>query len=123
MIAGLIFVPSFIIAGILFVVAYSNYMIHYKWMGIIPLTIGIGVYIIREGLNEWWSIKHPPGLTEFEKNILARFFPYYRRLNLPNKKEFENRVSVFRIQKNFKCACSIKFQVIYIYWFALQEFN
>ncbi len=102
MFAGLIFVPSFILAAILFLAAYSNYFIHFKWMGIIPLTTGIGAYIIRDGLNEWWAVKHPPGLTEFEKNILARFFPYYRRLSLPNKKEFENRLSVFRIQKKFQ---------------------
>ena len=102
MFAGLIFVPNLILAAILFYLAYADYMIYFKWLGIFPLSIGIGAYIIRDGLNEWWAVKNPPGLTAFEKNILARFFPYYRRLSLPNKKIFEDRVSVFRIQKKFQ---------------------
>ncbi|MCH2021686.1 MAG: hypothetical protein MK207_04325 [Saprospiraceae bacterium] len=102
MFAGLIFVPSFILAGVLFGMAFGNYIIYYKWLGVIPFSIAVGTYVIRDGLNEWWYVKHPPGLSDVEKNILARFFPYYRRLNIPNKKLFEDRLSVFRLQKKFQ---------------------
>ncbi len=103
MLAGLIYIPSMILAGILFAAAYFHYLpMDMKWIGVIPMAIGIGAYIIREGLNEWWYARHPPGLSDVEKNILARFFPYYRRLNIRNKQKFEERLSVFRMQKKFQ---------------------
>lgn len=104
MFAGLLFIPAFIIAAILFGMAYSNFLIpiKYIWISVFPFAFGVGTYIIKNGLNEWWYTKYPPGLSAFEKNILVQFFPYYRRLNLHNKKIFENRLSVFRIQKQFQ---------------------
>ena len=73
-----------------------------KWIGLIPFMIGVGAYIIRGGINEWWYTNHPPGLVAQEKDILARFFPYYRKLNIRNKKKFEERLSIFRMQKQFQ---------------------
>lgn len=123
MFAGLIFIPSFIISLILFGLALADYILYYKWIGIVPFSIAVGAYIIKDGLNEWWYVKYPPGLSNYEKSILARFFPYYRRLSLPNKKLFEDRLSVFRLQKKFQmrllekipgdlqllvCACGIQ---------------
>jgi len=104
MFAGLIFIPSFLLATVLFLLAYNNYVLPFSliWLAVIPFAIGLGAYIVRNGLNEWWYIRHPPGLSELEKNILARFFPYYRRLNVQYKKKFENRISVFRLQKQFQ---------------------
>ncbi|BDS15004.1 M90 metallopeptidase family protein [Aureispira anguillae] len=104
MFAGLIYIPFLLLAGIFFLMAYSNYIIPFSllWIGIIPFTIAVGAYIIRNGLNEWWYTRHPPGLSDMEKNILARFFPYYRQLSLRHKKKFEDRVSVFRLQKQFQ---------------------
>jgi hypothetical protein len=104
MFAGLIFIPFIIIATISFLLAYNNYIIPFKliWVSVIPFSIGLATYIIRNGLNEWWYIRHPPGLSELEKDILARFFPYYRRINVQHKKKFEDRISVFRLQKQFQ---------------------
>lgn len=104
MFAGLIFIPSFILAGILLSLAFfTNYLpLDLRWLGVVPLMIGLGAFIIKEGLNEWYYTKYPPGLSDMEKNILARFFPYYRRLSIQNKKKFEDRVSVFRLQKQFQ---------------------
>lgn len=104
MFAGIIFIPSFILAIALLLMSYYNYYIpqSMKWISVIPLSIAIGAYIIRHGLNEWWYSKYPPGLSEMEKNILARFFPYYRSLDIRNKKEFEERLSIFRLQKSFQ---------------------
>lgn len=104
MFAGLIFIPSFLLASILFLMAYNNYYIPFSflWLSAIPFSIGLGSYIIRNGLNEWWYTLHPPGLSDMEKNILARFFPYYRRLSLRHKQIFEDKVSVFRLQKKFQ---------------------
>lgn len=104
MFAGFIYIPSLLLAGILFMMSYNNYLVPYAliWICIFPFAIGVGTYIIKGGLNEWWYTKHPPGLSEMEKNILARFFPYYRRLSIRYKKKFEDRVSVFRLQKQFQ---------------------
>ena len=62
MFAGLIFVPNLIVAAILFYMAYADLLIYFKWLGIFPLSLGIGTYIIRDGLNEWWAVKHPRSL-------------------------------------------------------------
>lgn len=104
MFAGLIFIPAIVLAILLFLMSYFSFLIPqpYIWISIFPFTIGLGTFIIRNGLNEWYATKYPPGLNDMEKNILARFFPYYRRLSLHNKKKFENRLSIFRIQKQFQ---------------------
>jgi len=103
MLASLIAIPSIILGLVLFVLAYTGYIgFHLKWIGVIPFAIGVGAYIIRHGINEWWYSKYPPGLSDEEKNILARFFPYYRKLNVRLKKEFEDRLSIFRLQKKFE---------------------
>ncbi len=104
MLAGIIAIPSIILGLVLFAMAYNNYLLpyHLKWIGVIPFSIGVGAYIIRHGLNEWWYNKFPPGLSDKEKNILARYFPYYRQLNVRLKKDFEQRLSIFRLQKQFQ---------------------
>ena len=104
MFAGLIFIPSFILAITLFLLSYNKIFLPFSliWLAVIPFAIGLGAYIVRNGLNEWWYVRNPPGLSDVEKDILARFFPYYRKLNVQYKKKFENRLSVFRLQKQFQ---------------------
>lgn len=104
MFAGLIFIPSFILAITLFLLSYNKILLPFSliWLAVIPFAIGLGAYIVRNGLNEWWYVRNPPGLSDVEKDILARFFPYYRKLNVQYKKKFENRLSVFRLQKQFQ---------------------
>lgn len=103
MLAGLIIFPSFILSGLLFFLGYNLYFpAQFMWLGAIPFAIGVGTFIVRHGINEWWYLRHPPGLSDSEKDILARFFPYYRQLSIRNKKRFEERLSVFRLQKEFQ---------------------
>lgn len=104
MLAGLIYIPSFIIAALLFLASYNNYPLPSSmiWVSVFPFAIGLATYIVRQGLNEWWYTRHPPGLSASEKDIVARFVPYYRQLSIRNKKIFEDRVSVFRLQKEFQ---------------------
>lgn len=104
MLAGFIYIPSFILAALLFLASYNNYPLPFSiiWVSVIPFSVGLGTYIVRHGLNEWWYVKHPPGLSESEKDIITRFNPYYRQLSIRNKKIFEDRVSVFRLQKQFQ---------------------
>lgn len=104
MFAGLIFIPSLILAVTLFLLAYNNTILPFSliWVSVIPFAIGLAAYIIRNGLNEWWYVRHPPGLSDVERDILARFFPYYIRLNIQHKEKFESRISVFRMQKQFQ---------------------
>ncbi len=98
MLAGLIYIPSFALAILLFLAALNNYPLPSSmiWVSVIPFALGLGVYIVRTGVNEWWYTRYPPGLSDSEKDIVARFVPYYRQLS------FEDRVSVFRLQKQFQ---------------------
>lgn len=103
MLAALISIPCIILGVALLAISYLGYIDNnLKWISVIPLTIGLAVFIVRHGLNEWWYTKHPPKLSDKERNILARFFPYYLALNVQLKKEFEDRLSIFRLQKNFQ---------------------
>lgn len=103
MLAALISIPCIILGIALLAISYLGYIDNnLKWISVIPLTIGLAVFIVRHGLNEWWYTKHPPKLSDKERNILARFFPYYLALNVQLKKEFEDRLSIFRLQKNFQ---------------------
>ena len=103
MLAALISIPCLVLGLVLFVLAYTGALSYnMKWIGVIPFMIGVATFIVRQGINEWWYTKNPPKLSEKEKNILARFFPYYRALNIQLKEEFERRLSVFRLQKTFQ---------------------
>lgn len=104
MLAGLIYIPSFVLAAFIFGACFNNYPLPSSmiWVSVIPFAVGLATYIIRHGLNEWWYTRHPPGLSEAEKDIIVRFIPYYRQLSVRNKKIFEDRVSVFRLQKQFQ---------------------
>lgn len=74
----------------------------WKWLGTIPLGIFVGTYLIRRGIYEWWAVKHPPGLAKVEQDILGQFFPYYRNLGAEHRRFFEQRLSIFRMQKQFQ---------------------
>lgn len=103
MFAALIFIPTLLLSVVLFLGAYFRFFpFNSIWMSVIPFAAAIGVFIIRDGLNEWWYSRHPPGLSDKERDILARYFPYYRQLGVRLKREFENRVSIFRMQKQFQ---------------------
>ena len=100
--AGLIVLPSFILTLVTFYYLYSYSTPEYYWLVCIPLAIAISSFIIRRGIDEWWYSRRPPRLTEFERNILIKHFPYYAGLPEAAKIEFEKRVFVFRLQKEFQ---------------------
>ncbi|MCP4441303.1 MAG: hypothetical protein GY810_20550 [Aureispira sp.] len=73
-----------------------------KWWCVVPLALATGAFVIRKGINEWWYTKFPLGLAKKEKEILNKFLPYYRNLDEEHKTIFEQRVAVFRVQKEYK---------------------
>lgn len=103
MFAAFLFFPTLLVAMILFIGSYTRLLPFSSiWISVIPFAFAVGIFVVRNGLNEWWYSHHPPGLSEKEQDILARYFPYYRQLSVRLKREFEKRVSVFRIQKQFQ---------------------
>jgi Mlc titration factor MtfA (ptsG expression regulator) len=101
-IVALIVIPCAIASIILGYMAFANLLLGVEWIFAIPLIIGIGTFLMRRPIYEWWISKHPAGLSAKEIDILARHFPYYKRLGAEHKVEFEKRVSVFRDQKKFQ---------------------
>ncbi|MCH2045081.1 MAG: zinc-dependent peptidase [Saprospiraceae bacterium] len=98
----LIVIPCFIISITLFGLAGADILPDaYKWVGVVPLALGTGIFIIREGINEWWYNKNPKRLDKFEQDILEKHFPYYAQLNDQLKADFESRLGIFRMQKSF----------------------
>ncbi len=103
MLAALISVPLLILSLILFYLSYQGFIpFELKWISVIPFMLGVGTFVIRDGINEWWYSKHPPKLSPKERSILTRFFPYYKALNDQLKQEFEDRLTVFSLQKKFQ---------------------
>ena len=103
MLAALIIIPCFIATVLMTWMIWNDYIVDaYKWTIVFPLALGTGAFVIRRGLQEWWYSKRPPGLAQPEKDILDRFSTYYRQLDPENKKRFEQRVALFRIQKVFQ---------------------
>lgn len=103
MFAALLFFPILFLAIVLFVGSYTRLLPFGSiWISVIPFAAAIGIFVVRSGLNEWWYSRYPPGLSDKERDILARYFPYYRQLSVRLKTEFEKRVSVFRLQKQFQ---------------------
>jgi Mlc titration factor MtfA (ptsG expression regulator) len=105
MFAALIILPVAIVTvGFVLLTIFSPDWISddYKWLGVIPLAILIGTFVIRRGLNEWWYERFPPRLAKVERDILFKFFPYYAHLSPAHKLEFEKRLYIFRLQKQFQ---------------------
>jgi len=101
-IVALIVIPCAIASIILGYMAFANLLPDIEWVFCIPLIIGIGTFLMRRPIYEWWISRYPAGLSAKEIDILARHFPYYKRLGAEHKIEFEKRVSVFRDQKKFQ---------------------
>lgn len=98
----LIVIPCFLASLTLFGLALADVIPNgYKWVGVIPLALGTGIFIIRDGINEWWYNKNPKRLDKFEQDILEKYFPYYKQLNDQLKADFESRLGIFRMQKSF----------------------
>lgn len=103
MFVAAIVIPSFLLTLIMGGLVWYDYIPDaWKWTLVFPLAILVGTFVIRRGLQEWWHTKKPPKLADVEKDILERFFPYYRQLNAEYKREFEGRVALFRLQKVFQ---------------------
>jgi Mlc titration factor MtfA (ptsG expression regulator) len=103
MLPALIIIPSFILTAILGLLAWYEVLPNeWKWIVVIPLAIGTGAFVVRRGLMEWWYAKYPPQLDDLERGILSRFMPYYTALDPQLKKEFEQRLALFRLQKVFQ---------------------
>lgn len=83
-------------------VIYLFLPIDAKWWCVVPLAAGTGAFVIRKGINEWWYTKFPPTLAKKEKEILNKFLPYYKHLGAEHKAKFEQRVAVFRVQKEYR---------------------
>jgi MtfA peptidase len=101
-IVALIVFPCAIALAILGFLAFNGNLEGYEWLMTIPLVIGTGTFLVRRAIYEWWVSRHPAGLSAKEIDILAKYFPYYKRLGAEHKIEFERRVSVFRDQKKYQ---------------------
>ena len=105
MLAALIIFPLAIIAIVfILLTVFSPEWIadEYKWLGVIPLAGLIGAFVLRRGLNEWWYERFPNRLAKIERDILLKHFAYYADLNETAKLEFEKRLYIFRLQKQFQ---------------------
>ncbi len=100
--SGWIILPSFLLSILTFFGLYFYAPDSYMWLMTLPVAVTIGGFVVRRGLDEWWYSRHPPTLAEIERNILEKHFLYYRNLPAPFKLEFERRVAIFRMQKNFQ---------------------
>lgn len=101
-IVAIILIPSFLAAFTLGYLALYGLIPGYEWTVIIPISTGVGVYMMKRGIYEWWLSKYPVGLSKFEIEILSNHFPYYNRLGAEHKIEFEKRINIFREQKKFQ---------------------
>ena len=97
-----IILPSFALTVIAFFLLQAFAPPEYLWLVVLPMAVGIGGFVVRRGLDEWWYSRHPPRLADIEVNILKNNFPYYRNLPANAQVEFERRIAVFRLHKEFQ---------------------
>ncbi len=64
-------------------------------VAIVSGIVSITLYFIGSELDWWWWRKNPPKLSNGFKLLLINHVPYYRNLSVENRKEFQNRVSLF----------------------------
>jgi hypothetical protein len=100
--SGWIIVPSFVLAVLAFFLLQAYAPPEMLWLMVIPLGFGIGGFVVRRGLDEWWYARYPPRLDDIEINILKNNFAYYRDLPPASQIEFERRLAIFRLQKDFQ---------------------
>ena len=63
--------------------------------GLIPTIILVLLYLFQPQINYWWLSKYPVDLYEKILKMLNKTNTFYRNLDSKQKKDFENRVSLY----------------------------
>lgn len=99
----LIIVPLALLALVVFVFVDGDAYPMLKSVGTaLPVILGAALYMLRAPINEWWFVRFPRRASKGTRELLERFFPYYKALNPEQKLRFENRFVNFFVQKEFQ---------------------
>ncbi|NNE30307.1 MAG: hypothetical protein HKN16_11770 [Saprospiraceae bacterium] len=70
------------------------------WM--IPFAIVLAViYALHPQIDWWWYKDHPPRLDKRLEGMIRRLSAFYRGLDVPGKKKFQDRISLYTLANEF----------------------
>jgi Mlc titration factor MtfA (ptsG expression regulator) len=99
MLTALIVIPAFILALLGFWLIQDETLLAIVEVPLV-MAIFLGM-IFREQLNMWWYKRYPPVLDPLSKHFLKHSCAYYKQLSAPDQLKFEQRLALFRMDKQF----------------------
>lgn len=98
-------ISRFILAPLVFI---SLILMYFIWeekihaFYVIPFVIlATAVYVLAPQIDWWWAKRKPLPVDPSQEKFLNKFFPYYRQLDISQKKRFMQRVSLYIMATDF----------------------
>lgn len=98
-IAYLIGLPFFIFLAVIMILIFIYGRTDLSTWIIPPVIIMAGLYFLQNPIQWMFSKKNPPPLHPKEKELLQSFSAIYLHLDEEGKKEFEEKISLFRLTR------------------------
>lgn len=81
------------------------------YLVLISLTALALIYVFNGSINKWWWKRRMPNLDRTLTLWIQRYSKYYQTLSLAEKEQFEKRIAVFNLVKNFTLKVGREFQL------------
>lgn len=78
----------------------SRYGEQWSWLVVLPIILLVPVYVFGAQIKWWYWQRHAPDLPVSAAPVLD-FFPFYKALNLTEKREFRRRAFLIQEAANF----------------------
>jgi len=101
-IADVLVVPFVIAVVYMGYQAYNQPNYPYLIWILVPIVGFILIYLFKPQMDFYWHKKFPLELDSKLKEIIEKYNPYYKSLDLDGKSEFENRLALYMEARAFK---------------------
>ncbi|MBK9109228.1 MAG: hypothetical protein IPM92_12905 [Saprospiraceae bacterium] len=71
------------------------------WILIPSGLLVVASFIFADLVNNWWFNKNPPNISDYERNWLINFAPYYENLNKVQREHFDQKLARELYHKEF----------------------
>lgn len=71
------------------------------WILIPSGLLVVASFILGELVNNWWFNRNPPDISDYERNWLVNFVPYYENLTQAQRDQFDRKLARELYHKEF----------------------
>jgi len=96
----------FIIGGIILILLAFKTQAYVIYM-LIPAIALMGIYVLHPQIDWWWFNKFPPRLDKKGQAFLARFMPFYQKLDELEKDKLHQRIALIELATDFSSMAEV----------------